>query len=210
MRINEIPIVLHSMDSYSKFWNPWYFLFNLHCKNHGPIFFLSEEKEPDFVSEVTHIKTGKGEWGQRLLDGLSKIDSDILFYMQEDFWCTDDLTLTDDIIKMFDEYQMDQFHIVPIYNTNDAIHIKENVYRLKQNAMYTQNHQFGLWKKHKLIDNVLPHENPWRNEIDGTKRLNETPHNVYVMEHKWYWNASRKGNLSDCGEELIRKHKLIF
>ena len=85
MKINEIPIILHSMDSYSKFWNPWYHLFNLHCKNHGPIIFLSEEKEPDFVNDVTHIKTGKGEWGERLLIALEQIESELVFLYARGF-----------------------------------------------------------------------------------------------------------------------------
>ena len=49
-------------------------------------FFLSEEKEPSFVSKVTHIKTGNGEWGSRLLKGFESIDSQLIIYMQEDFW----------------------------------------------------------------------------------------------------------------------------
>ena len=67
------------MDSYSKYWNPWYFLFKKHCKNHGPIYFLSEDKEPDFISEVIHFKTGKGEWGERLLSSLNQIEDDLVF-----------------------------------------------------------------------------------------------------------------------------------
>lgn len=208
MKINEVPIILHSMDSYSKFWNPWFYLFKLHCKNHGPIIFLSEEKEPDFVDQVIHIKTGSGEWGERLLKALNQIDYHLVFYMQEDFWCVNDYELTDDLLKLFDEYNMDQLHIKENTPLISLKKINNNLYRFNQNSDYTQNHQFGLWKKQKLIDNVLPTENPWDNEIQGTKRLNKNPHNVYLLDHHWYVSVCRRGEIMDRGKKIIEKYDI--
>lgn len=198
------------MDSYSKYWNPWYFLFKKHCKNHGPIYFLSEDKEPDFISEVIHFKTGKGEWGERLLNSLNQIEDDLVFYMQEDFWCINDLELTDDILNLFVKFDMDHLHIKENTNASQKTHIEKNLYRLNQNSSYTQNHQFGLWKKSKLVDNVLPNENPWQNEINGSIRLNKTPHRVYLLDYKWYSSVCRKGKLKDIGKKIIEKNNLTF
>jgi hypothetical protein len=210
MKINEIPVILHSMDSYSRFWNPWYQLFNLHCKNHGPIIFLSEEKEPDFIDDVTHIKTGSGEWGERLLTALKQIDSELVFYMQEDFWCVNDYELTDQLLEMFEKYGMDQLHIKENTHLISTKKIEDNLYRFEQNSEYTQNHQFGLWRKDKLIENVLPHENPWQNEVDGSKRLNEKPHNVYLLDFHWYVSVCRRGQLMERGEKIIEKYGISF
>ena len=210
MKINEIPVILHSMDSYSKFWNPWYHLFNLHCKNHGPIIFLSEEKEPDFVNDVTHIKTGKGEWGERLLIALEQIESEFVFYMQEDFWCIKDFELTDNILEMFEEYKMDQLHIKENINLIKTIKIKDNLLKFAQDSEYTQNHQFGLWRKSKLKDNVLPNENPWENEINGSIRLNKNPHNIYLLDYHWYISVCRRGQLMERGEKIIKKYDISF
>jgi len=210
MKINEIPVILHSMESYSRFWNPWYQLFNLHCKNHGPIIFLSEEKEPDFIDDVTHIKTGAGEWGERLLRALKQIDSELVFYMQEDFWCVNDYELTDQLLEMFEKYGMDQLHIKENTHLISTKKIENNLYRFEQNSEYTQNHQFGLWRKDKLIENVLPHENPWRNEVDGSKRLNEKPHNVYLLDFHWYVSVCRRGELMERGEKIIEKYGISF
>jgi hypothetical protein len=210
MKINEIPVILHSMDSYSRFWNPWYHLFNLHCKNHGPIIFLSEEKEPDFIDDVTHIKTGAGEWGERLLRALKQIDSELVFYMQEDFWCVNDYELTDQLLEMFEKFGMDQLHIkenTPLISTKK---ITGNLYRFEQKSEYTQNHQFGLWRKDKLIENVLPNENPWENEVDGSKRLNQKPHNVYLLDFHWYVSVCRRGQLMERGEKIIKKYDISF
>ena len=210
MKINEIPVILHSMDSYSKFWNPWYHLFNLHCKNHGPIIFLSEEKEPDFVNDVTHIKTGKGEWGKRLLIALEQIESELVFYMQEDFWCIKDFELKDNILEMFEEYKMDQLHIKENINLIKTIKIKDNLLKFTQDSEYTQNHQFGLWRKNKLKDNVLPNENPWENEINGSIRLNKNPHNIYLLDYHWYISVCRRGEIMPRGQKIIEKYGINF
>ena len=210
MKINEIPVILHSMDSYSRFWNPWYHLFNLHCKNHGPIIFLSEDKEPDFIDDITHIKTGEGEWGERLLRALKQIDSELVFYMQEDFWCVNDYELTDQLLEMFEKFGMDQLHIkenTPLISTKK---ITGNLYRFEQKSEYTQNHQFGLWRKDKLIENVLPNENPWENEVDGSKRLNQKPHNIYLLDFHWYVSVCRRGQLMERGEKIIKKYDISF
>jgi hypothetical protein len=198
------------MDSYSRFWNPWYFLFQKHCKNHGPIFFLSEEKEPDFVNDVTHIKTGKGEWGERLLIALEQIESELVFYMQEDFWCVKDFELKDNILEMFEEHKMDQLHIKENINLIKTIKIKDNLLKFAQDSEYTQNHQFGLWRKNKLKDNVLPNENPWENEINGSIRLNKNPHNVYLLDYHWYKSVCRKGGLKDMGKKILIDYNLKF
>tara|TARA_B110000858_G_scaffold198532_1_gene266360 strand:+ start:5855 stop:6499 length:645 start_codon:yes stop_codon:yes gene_type:complete len=212
LEISKVPIVLHTMDSYSKFWNNWFLLFKKFCINHGPIFFLSEEKEPDFVSDVTHIKTGKGEWGERLIYGLSKIESDLIIYMQEDFWCINELILNDTYIKLFTDLNMSQLHIkglpIEVKRNLSLTNIEDNLYKFNQDSKYTQNHQFGLWRKDKLLDNVLPNENPWGNEINGTKRLNKKPHNIYIINHEWYTTVSRRGQLMERGKEIIKKYNL--
>ena len=97
------------MDAYSAYWDNWFKLFKKHVKNHGTIYFLTEDKEPDFsfFEDVVHIKTGYGEWGARLLNGLSQIDSDLIFYMQEDFWAIKDITLEDNFLELFKNYKMD-------------------------------------------------------------------------------------------------------
>lgn len=198
------------MDSYSKFWNPWFHLFNLHCKNHGPIIFLSEDKEPDFVDQVTHIKTGSGEWGQRLLFALNQIEHDLVFYMQEDFWCVKDFELTDNLLELFESYKMDQLHIKENISLISTEHIQGNLHKFTQNSDYTHNHQFGLWRRQKFIENVLPHENPWTNEIEGSRRLNKNKHNVYLLDIHWYVSVARRGGLMDRGREIIKRYNLNF
>lgn len=202
--INQIPIVLHTMDSYSHYWNPWYALFKKHVKNHGPIYFMSEELEPDFVDDVIHIKTGKGEWGKRLLNGLEKINHDLIFYMQEDFWAINDISLNQNIIDDFLQYNMDSLRISFLSKHYSLKHISEKLYKFNQNSNYTMTHQFGLWKKSFFQKYILPHETPWQNEILGSQRINKHKHNIYIIKNEWYVPTVRKGKITDEGIKILK------
>lgn len=208
--IQQIPIVLHTMDSYDKYWDIWYFLFKKYVTNYGPIFFMTEEKEPSFVDEVYHIKTGTGEWGLRLLEGLAQIDSELIIYSQEDFWAKSKFHLSNELLDIFYQYEMDHLAIKEISNSSTKSKIDDNLYKLDQNSNYTHHHQFAIWNKDKLISNVLPHENPWVNEIEGTKRLNKRKHNTYILDKSWYISVCRRGALMDRGVQLLKKHNISF
>jgi hypothetical protein len=208
--IKQVPIVLHTMDSYSWTWNYWYTLFKKYVSNHGPIYFLSEEKEPDFVDDVIHIKSGKGQWGERLLKGLDQINSDLIFYMQEDFWAMGDLVLSNDVLNVFYELNMETLHIKDIlFDYGKFEHIQDDLYKLQQNSQYTLNHQFGLWNSEVLKSLVLPNETPWENEINGTTRRNKSNHKVYILNHKWYVSSVAKGKLLPRGEKVLIDNNLI-
>ena len=210
--INEVPIVLHSMDSYNWTWNVWYSLFKKYVSNHGPIYFISEEKEPDFVDEIIHIKSGKGEWGERLLRSLEQIDSDLLFYMQEDFWATKDIVLSNDILDLFYELDMETLNICKKVDLphlmSSYIPIEDNLYKFARHGKFTQNHQFGLWKKNVLKSNVQPNETPWKNEVNGSIRRNKNPHKVYLMDYDWYVTSVRRGHILDRGIKVLTDNNL--
>lgn len=197
------------MDSYSWTWNVWYTLFKKYVSNNGPIYFLSEEKAPDFVDEVIHIKSGKGEWGERLLKGLEQIDSDLIFYMQEDFFACNKLVLSNDILDIFNLLEMETLHIKDVlFDFGKFEHIQDNLYRLEQNSKYTLNHQFGLWQVNELKKLVLPNETPWENEINGTHRRNKSNHAVYILDYKWYVSSVSKGKILDRGRKVLTDNNL--
>jgi hypothetical protein len=209
-KISDIPIVLHSMDSYSSYWDNWYILFKKYVKNHGPIYFLTEDKAPSFSNEVIHIKTGTEEWGYRLLNGLSQIESDLIFYMQEDFWAVKDITLTDDFLELFKQYEMNCLKIClnsPLISIQPITNI---LYKYNQDSEYTLSHQFALWDKKYFMDNIYPFESPWSNEIYGSERINKTNHKIYYIDNYWYEPVCRRGVLQPIGYDILKTHNLEF
>jgi len=190
--ISQIPIVLHTIDAYSYCWNTWYYFFKKHAKNHGPIWFLSEEKEPDFADQVNHIKTGSGAWGKRLLKGLEDIPPHF-FYMQEDFWAHSDLVFDHTITDLFTQYEMDCLRISWHHNHYAADKIENSLYKMRQLAAYTLSHQFALWSRDFLIPHIKSDDDPWKNEEDGSISINRNPHNIYILQNDWYTHAISQG-----------------
>lgn len=198
----QIPIVLHTCDSYKKFWNPWFYYCKKFLKDYK-IYFLTEEEEPDFSSEVICIKTGKEEWGERLLRGLKKIPEKNIYYMQEDFWpCKPmDLQVYND---MFVNYQMDALRIDGrsyLYSLNP---IKGKLYKFQQNSQYLMTHQFSLWNKEFLSKNINPKHNPWISEIEQSKTMATKPHSIYLYDEQWYNAVVKKGILQTNGEQMVK------
>lgn len=210
LKINQVPIVLHTMDSYSSYWDNWYLLFTKHCKNYGPIIFLTEEQSPSFVNNVRHIKTGKGEWGERLLNGLNQIESDLIIYMQEDFWPKKDLTLTDELLKIFYEKEMQCLKINNVVYPIQVDIVKDNLCKVRQNSPYSLTHQFGIWDKKFFMNHIFPNENPWVNEINGSKRINKEPHNIYQINNEWYAKVCSRGKLNMHGKKMLESYNLKF
>ena len=208
--ISDVPIVLHTMDSYSAYWDIWYILFKKYVKNHGTIYFLTEDKVPSFYNEVIHIKTGSGEWGYRLLNGLSQINSDLIFYMQEDFWAVNDIALEDNFLELFKQYEMD---CLKMCLTSPLISVKlisDVLYKYNQHSDYTMSHQFALWNKKYFMDNVCAFETPWSNEIYGSQRINKTEHKIYCINNYWYEPVCRRGKLQPIGYDILKTHNLEF
>jgi hypothetical protein len=205
--INEVPILIHTMDAYSTYWDTWYHLFKKYTTNHGPIYFLTEEKEPSFVNEVNHIKSGKGEWGYRLKKGFEQVPSDILFYMQEDNWAYASFEFKQEYLDKFYELDMHslRFHKCAWGEIN-YVSVEDNLFRYTQHSRYLMGHQMGLWDKNFFNSNVLDTDNPWSSELEGTPRWYDTNHRIYQYDIAWYWSTCRRGELQDIGREILKNN----
>jgi len=200
----HIPIVLHTCDSYKRFWNPWFY----YCKKflQGPykIYFLCEEEEPEFHTDVICIKTGKGEWGERLLKGLHAIPENYIYYMQEDFWPCKPMDLST-FPSLFVNYGMDALRIdcnSYLYSL-DSVSAKNPLYKFRQGSQYLMTHQFSLWNKEFFMTNINPSHTPWSSELEQSRIMAMKPHSIYLYEEKWYNPVVKKGVLQPVGEKMI-------
>jgi len=195
------PIILHTCDAYKKFWNPWFYFCKKFIKS-PRIYFLCEEILPDFASEVTCIKTGKGEWGARLLRGLEQIPEKYIFYMQEDFWpCKPkDLSIYKEYIA---NYSMDALRITNGSYLYSLEHVDDTLFKFTQNSQYLMTHQFSLWNKAFLTKNINKDHNPWLSEIEQSKIIARNPHSIYMIQDDWYNAVVTKGVLQPNGEMML-------
>jgi hypothetical protein len=167
------------------------------------IYFLSEEAEPEFTEHITLIKTGKGEWGKRLLYGFSQIPEEHVFYMQEDFWPKQPTDLSP-YFEIFQEYNMDALRISGIWWNYYAEHIKDKLYKFTTSSKYLMTHQFSLWNKAFFMKYIGEDDTPWRNELDKTEIIRRNPpFSIYLIDNQWYNSTVRKGVLGKIGEEMV-------
>jgi lipopolysaccharide biosynthesis glycosyltransferase len=206
LSIPIIPVVLHTCDKYKQFWNPWFYYFKKHVKPPFKIYFLSEEEDPDFIDEVIVIKTGKGEWGERLIRGFNLIPESYIYYMQEDFWACKPIDLSI-FLEPFIKYSMDALRI-----SNDSyLYTLENVksetdlFKFSQNSGYLMTHQFSLWDKSYFMQFINSNDDPWKNEIEQSDVLSKLYHSIYLIKNAWYNATVRKGSLEAIGIQMIEE-----
>jgi hypothetical protein len=199
------PVILHSCDSYKRFWNPWYYFFKKHVKGNYKIYFLSEEDSPDFADEVVNIKTGKGEWGERLLKALKAIPEQHIYYMQEDFWACAPMELSH--MDLFNEYNMQALRISGDCSLYTTEKINNNLYKFAQNSRYLMTHQFSLWDKAFFMKFIRPSDSPWKNELDQTDILTKLHHSIYILKEPWYNATVRRGKVDSVGIKMLEDIK---
>lgn len=186
-----VAIVIHACDRYELLYKGFSFFFDRHWPKDTRIFgyyFLTEEKTYDHPP-FTNIKTGKGEWSDRLKRGLEQIQESYILYLQEDMWLTADVP-ADTLNKIID-FALDKKPLLFKLNSSEVFKTKPtdtvfNGLRVSvldnKQSEYLMSHQASIWNKNFLMQQLAPGEHPWRNERKGTKRLRKLNPEIYHID----------------------------
>jgi hypothetical protein len=189
--MNQIALIVHTCDRYQLLYQGFEYFF----KKNWPYkeldikyYFLTEEL--DYQSDVfTNIKTGKGEWSDRLLNGLNQIPEPYIIYFQEDMWISRPLSaeLVAKVIQFALDKSVNLFKLssnAVYYTTSTGNQIDGLAISILDNkaSKYLMSHQVSIWKKTFLADQLQYHEHPWRNEREGTKRLKALNPKIYHID----------------------------
>jgi hypothetical protein len=209
----EVTLILHTCDSYSFCWESYFHYIHKHFKVDIDKVFCTEET---IVNQEgwSNLRTGKGEWSDRLIRILGDIKTPYVLYMQEDFWPIKDLDpeIVSKCLELMKRDKLSAFYITKSTSTRpeDGIlkcydEFKGNkMFRFMPNSPYIMNHQFALWDKLELLKNMVSNESPWQNEIRATRRIIERKEheNYKVMSHQWYEAVVRRGKFTEDGQRL--------
>jgi uncharacterized protein YcfL len=55
-----------------------------------------------------------------------------------------------------------------------------------QGENYLHSHNATIWNREYLIQNIVDGEDPWTNEVEGSKRMSSKVHNHYHYNVHWY------------------------
>jgi hypothetical protein len=176
---HNIALLVHTCDRY-EFLYPGFDIFfsrNWDFKIPCSYYFATEVKDAT-ISGFKNIKSGQGEWADRLTTLLNSLEEEYILYLQEDMWLSK--PVNSDFFKQLFDYakQHDckqiKLHSASVYKTLVTDQFMEgfNIATIDNKASdFLMSHQVTLWKKDFLLAQLYKKEHPWRNERKGTRRL---------------------------------------
>jgi hypothetical protein len=186
-------LLVHTFNKYERYWDGFLSGFQENFNQYLPTYFGSDTKchsSHDFQNFKV-IYSGEGEWSDRLIKLLQQIPTDYVWYQQEDMWPCKSPPKLAELLDFVIKYDINRLQISPIVQfyslTGDKIPLFFH-YKSK----YLVSHQPSIWKKDFLLSCLLPNEDPWKHEYEGTKRLNkpEMAGKIAIYPHNWFSHES--------------------
>lgn len=189
-------ILVHSFNQYERYWDG--FLKGFHANFHQvlPCYFgtdLKGHSEHDF-RDFKVLYSGKGEWSDRLTNLLHQIPTDYLWYQQEDMWPCAAPPVFEKLMRIMVEKDLWRLQISPIVQFYSLTGSEIPLF-FHYKSKYLVSHQPSIWKKSALLRCLKPNEDPWKNEYEGTKRLNHEgmAGKIAIYPHNWFSHESVRG-----------------
>lgn len=209
--MKDLCVLMHTCDAYKFLWEGWYRSFFKHMNFNITVYWVNENIDTQY-NKTTQLKTGGGEWSNRLIYALDNIKFSNILYIQEDMWPIKTL----DLPKLYNDFldlDMSALRMLNNIYKNDQYYTFENIksndeyLKFSINSNYLVSHQPSIWKKEFLKQCLKPNENPWVNEIEGTKRLKgKNTFKIFSIRNtKWYEHVCRKGQLLDNGKKILKE-----
>ncbi len=191
-------ILINTCDKFEDCWDPFFKLWSIYwpdCK--GRIFLNTEYKDYSYTGlNITPVKGCVGKrfkgkyapWSLCLHWALESIDTDIVLYMQEDYFLKD--YVKNDIIESYVDLMHKNPMIKCIHLTDQAVGAQgkseyDNLNVVKTKQRYRISCQAALWRKDELLSVIRDYENAWEFEGFGSQRSAIMNHLYLVVNRDW-------------------------
>lgn len=196
---SKYSILVNTCDKFEDCWEPFFKLWATYwpqCR--GKIFLNTEYKNynnefvkvtPLKVCEQNNVdKVTKTTWSQCLRWALDSIDSDIILYMQEDYFLK--APVKNELVEKYVKLMEDNCKISCIHLTDQAVlNGKESNFENLDNVLLKQRYrvscQAALWRKKELIRLIREYEDAWEFEEFGSMRSAIFKSNYYVVKKEY-------------------------
>ena len=197
----DLSLLIHTCDDYLRFWPGMLFSldFNWDYNSIHNYKFTCRElpyKPSNQIKQILTGKTDKNGFSTRMINSLNLIDTKWVIYMQEDMWLLSkipndtitNLLLLGDVtnansIKI--HTKLGYYHNYILENT-DYIIDGVRLQKYSDGSNFLHSHNATIWNREYLIEHLLEGEDPWVNEVEGSKRMSSNPHNHYHYNIYWY------------------------
>ena len=195
-------ILINTCDKFEDCWNPFFKLFKYYwpdCK--GKLYLNTEFKELSYPDlNIISVKACEGKsfngkyatWSQCLKWALEKIDTDIILYMQEDYFLNgkvDNNMIEHYVRYMYEKPDVPCIHLsdAGIPSCEDADSTEHLCYSDSTFFSYVSC-QTAIWKKSVLLKLLREHETAWNFEWWGSKRARYMKLHFLTINRDWLLN----------------------
>jgi len=194
---NNYSILINTTDSFDDCWVPFFTLFKKYWPDYkGKIYLNTESKDFSFPGlNIVCIQNSKDNpekritWSECLIRALNSIDSEIILYMQEDYFLND--LVKNDLVEkyvqmMHTNSEMDCIHLTDQglinYTKSDKF---EGLFTVLPKQRYLISCQAALWKNESLLSFLRTYENAWQFEEFGSQRAAVIKPNFFGVDKTW-------------------------
>lgn len=226
-------ILINTCDKFEDCWNPFFKLWSLYWKDcNGNIYLNTEYKDYSYPGiNITPVKgcathnipqNQRATWSQCLKWALESIDTDIILYMQEDYFLKD--TVKNDIVEQYVKLMEEHTEIQCIHLTDQAVSADQptpynHLKTVNPVQRYRVSCQAALWRKKELLDILREHENAWEFEEFGSQRSGIMNHTYLSVDRNYVkldsfeiipyiFTGIVQGRWYDPVVELFSKHQI--
>lgn len=196
MTNNKFSILINTCDNFEDCWKPFFVLFKSYWPEYkGKIYLNTEYKEFSYsgldivctkVCEVNHVsKNERATWSQCLMWALQQIGTDLLLYMQEDYFLKG--KVKNNIVEDFASLMLKNADIKCIHLTDQSVITTnkskyDNLYNVASKQRYRVSCQAALWQKSELTNIIRVKESAWEFEEFGSKRSTLLGGSYYAVD----------------------------
>jgi len=168
---DSLSILVSSCDKYAVCWQPFCHGLEKYWPEHPQkLFFITNQLDaPCGVS----LKTGADQgWAKNLLWALDRVETDYIFYSQEDYWIKGFVPNAAilDYLGYLNSGLADYIRLYPAPGPDLPWCADERLGVISEGSHYRASLQMALWRKETLKALVLADESPWDFEVKGTQR----------------------------------------
>lgn len=176
-------ILINTCDKFEDCWDPFFKLWSLYwpdCK--GKVYLNTEYKDYSYSGvNITAVKGCEGKrikgkfatWSQCLRWALERIDTDIVLYMQEDYFLNgpvDNATL-EHYVKWLERHKdVSCIHLTPYGIPADTSYGEEHLFYGQKSFFSYLSCQAALWHRKDLLALIRDGETAWNFEWWGSRR----------------------------------------
>ncbi|MEJ5994843.1 hypothetical protein WG904_10485 [Pedobacter sp. Du54] len=222
-----ITLLVNSSDNFEDCWDPFFKLYTEYWSSANLPIVLNTEFKTDYTYGHLPIRCSAANarnpdrrltWSECLINALHKIDTDLVLYMQEDYFLEKEVCaelvndmvntmLADKSIKYIGLTHLGNF---PPFGAWDGDRRLQKVL----NTRYRVSTQAGIWRKETLLSYLKPEENGWMFEIFGTQRAKRrddlflTVHRKHAPALLYTHTGIIKGKWHPAMPALFEAHKI--